>query len=123
MFSSSILTQAKIFVMRTAEFEGDIVRGRVETTVGRIIFNSKIPQDLGFIDRTKEENALKYEIDVKVLIRHHNALETLVGSIAALVDAVPSHDNGLHGVVAAPVVEQFVPHHQILTMFLLDIHT
>ncbi len=37
--------------------------GMIETTVGRIIFNEIIPQDLGFVDRSKEENTLKYEID------------------------------------------------------------
>ena len=58
--------QAKIFVMRTAEFEGDIVRGRVETTVGRIIFNRCIPQCLGFVDRTKRESILNYEINETV---------------------------------------------------------
>ena len=58
--------QAKIFVMRTAEFEGDIVRGRVETTVGRIIFNRCLPQCLGFVDRTKRESILNYEINETV---------------------------------------------------------
>lgn len=35
----------------------------VETTVGHIIFNEAIPQNIGFVDRTKEENIFKYEID------------------------------------------------------------
>ena len=35
----------------------------VETTVGRIIFNEVIPQDLGFVDRSNPENELLYEID------------------------------------------------------------
>jgi len=39
------------------------VTGMVETTVGRIIFNEIIPQDLGFVDRTDKENLIKYEID------------------------------------------------------------
>ena len=38
----------------------------VETTVGRIIFNEIIPQDLGFVDRSIPENELKYEIDFLV---------------------------------------------------------
>ena len=48
-----------IMVRRTVED----VTGLVETTVGRIIFNEIIPQDLGFVDRSKKENVLKYEID------------------------------------------------------------
>ncbi len=58
--------QAKISVRRTAEFEGETVTGRIETTLGRMIFNSIIPQDLGFVDRTKRENALKLEIDKEI---------------------------------------------------------
>ena len=55
--------QAKISVRRTVEFEGQTLTGRTETTLGRIIFNSIIPQDLGFIDRTKKENIFTYEIN------------------------------------------------------------
>ena len=58
--------QAKINLRREAEFEGEKVVGRVETTLGRIIFNSIIPQDLGFVDRSKKENAIKFEIDQEV---------------------------------------------------------
>ena len=39
-------------------------QGFTETTVGLLIFNENIPQDLGFIDRSKAENALKFEVDV-----------------------------------------------------------
>ena len=38
----------------------------VETTVGRIIFNEPIPQDLGFVDRTDPEHAFDYEIGFRV---------------------------------------------------------
>ncbi len=55
--------QAKINLRRTVEFNGEMITGRTETTLGRIIFNSVIPQDLGFIDRTKRENAFRFEID------------------------------------------------------------
>ena len=34
----------------------------LKTTVGRLIFNSAIPQDLGYVDRSIEENLLKPEI-------------------------------------------------------------
>ncbi len=58
--------QAKIQVRRTVEFEGELITGRTETTLGRIIFNSIIPQDLGFVDRTKKENAFEFEINEEV---------------------------------------------------------
>ena len=68
--------QASIYVMRTAEFEGETVRGRVKTTVGRIIFNRCIPQCLGLVDRTKRENVLNYEVNETVE-------KKLLGSIIA----------------------------------------
>ncbi|HIS50468.1 MAG TPA: DNA-directed RNA polymerase subunit beta' [Candidatus Gallacutalibacter pullistercoris] len=53
---------AKIKVRREMEVNGELVRGLVDTTVGRIIFNRPIPQDLGYVDRSKPENLLKFEI-------------------------------------------------------------
>ncbi len=38
----------------------------ITTTIGRVIFNNPIPQDLGFVDRTKEENLFKLEVDFVV---------------------------------------------------------
>jgi len=38
----------------------------IESTLGRFVFNEIIPQDLGLIDRTKEENFLKLEVDFLV---------------------------------------------------------
>ena len=40
--------------------------GVVESTLGRFIFNEIIPQDLGFVDRSKPENELVLEIDFHV---------------------------------------------------------
>ena len=57
---------AKINVRRTLEINGVMKTGLVDTTVGRIIFNRPIPQDLGFVDRTNPENDLKFEIDFLV---------------------------------------------------------
>ena len=58
--------QSKIYVRKTAEFNGEKITGRVPTTVGRILFNRCIPQDTGMVDRTKRENVLKYEVDTTV---------------------------------------------------------
>ncbi|WP_283610734.1 DNA-directed RNA polymerase subunit beta', partial [Faecalispora anaeroviscerum] len=57
---------AKIKVRRTLEINGEKVTGLVDTTVGRIIFNRPIPQDLGYVDRSIPENRLKFEIDFLV---------------------------------------------------------
>ncbi|QEY33926.1 DNA-directed RNA polymerase subunit beta' [Caproiciproducens galactitolivorans] len=57
---------AKIKVRRTLEINGKKVSRLVETTVGRMIFNRPIPQDLGFVDRTNPDNLFKFEIDFLV---------------------------------------------------------
>ena len=58
---------AKVFIRRSKEINGEIKTQKVETTVGRVIYNQGIPQDLGFVDRSKEENLLKFEIDFPVI--------------------------------------------------------
>ena len=56
-----------IYVYRTATLpNGEKVSGFVSTTLGLLIFNEIIPQDLGYVDRTKPENALKLEVDFHV---------------------------------------------------------
>lgn len=61
-----ISLHAKIKVRRTMEIDGEMKSAMIETTVGRIIFNRPIPQDLGFADRSKPENKFKLEIDFLV---------------------------------------------------------
>ena len=56
---------AKIFVRITKEINGEMKSKKIETSVGRIIFNQGIPQDLGFINR--EEDPFQYEIDFPVM--------------------------------------------------------
>ncbi len=55
-----------IKIRMTKEVNGEQVTKLVETTLGRIIFNNPIPQDLGFVDRTDPENAFKLEVDFLV---------------------------------------------------------
>ena len=57
---------AKIKVRRFVEIDGEQRHGIIETTVGKIIFNRAIPQDLGFVDRSVPGNEFKYEIDFLV---------------------------------------------------------
>ncbi|WP_394524921.1 DNA-directed RNA polymerase subunit beta' [Lacrimispora sp. JR3] len=46
--------------------DGTVKSGVVESTVGRFIFNEIVPQDLGFVDRSKEGNELLLEVDFHV---------------------------------------------------------
>ena len=48
------------------EIDGKMVSRLVDTTVGRMIFNRPIPQDLGFVDRSDPENRFKFEIECLV---------------------------------------------------------
>ena len=57
---------AKILVRRTLKIDGELKSKRIETTVGRILYNDGIPQDLGYKDRTNPEEMFQYEIDFPV---------------------------------------------------------
>ncbi|MBQ4427549.1 MAG: DNA-directed RNA polymerase subunit beta' [Oscillospiraceae bacterium] len=46
--------------------DGSVKFGTIVTTVGRIIFNNPIPQDLGFVDRTDPEHEFDLEISYRV---------------------------------------------------------
>ena len=59
---------AKVHV-RMAEYDEsgkEIDHGMIVTTVGRIIYNKGIPQDLGFVDRSKKENKFEPEINFTI---------------------------------------------------------
>ena len=58
---------AKILVRMYKEIDGEIKHKKIQTTVGRIIYNQGIPQDLGFVDRTDPEKAFDLEIDFPVI--------------------------------------------------------
>ena len=45
---------------------GEEISGTVESTLGRFLFNEILPQDLGYVDRSKEENFLLPEVDFHV---------------------------------------------------------
>ena len=64
--NGGITLHTKIHVRRTVEFEGEEVTGVIDTTLGKLLFNEIIPQNLGYVDRSVRENALKLEIDFHV---------------------------------------------------------
>ena len=53
---------APIKVVVSKEIDGKTEEGIIDATVGRLIFNDNIPQDLGFVDRSKPENEFVLEI-------------------------------------------------------------
>ena len=63
--NKAVSIHAKIFVRIEKEINGEKKYKKVETSVGRIIFNQGIPQDLGFINR--DEDPFQYEIDFPVM--------------------------------------------------------
>ena len=58
---------APIKVRITQKVNGVEKTGLIDATVGRLIFNSKIPQDLGFVDRNDPEHELDLEIGDNIL--------------------------------------------------------
>ena len=61
-----IKLHSKIKVRRTIEVDGETQSALVDTTMGKIIFNNPIPQDLGLVDRSIPENKFKFEVDFLV---------------------------------------------------------
>ncbi len=57
---------SRIKIRISKMIDGEEVTDTVESTLGRFIFNEILPQDLGYIDRSKKENALKLEVDFHV---------------------------------------------------------
>ena len=62
-----ITLHAKIKVKRSGiNKNGEMESRIIESTLGRFIFNEIISQDLGFVDRSLDENFLKLEVDFHV---------------------------------------------------------
>ena len=61
-----VTLQAPIQVRREREVDGVMRHRLVETTVGKIIFNNPIPQNLGYVDREDPEHMFDLEVDFQV---------------------------------------------------------
>ncbi len=57
---------ARIKIRMTKTIDGVEKSKLIDTTLGKVIFNTPIPQDLGFIDRTDPENAFRLEVEALV---------------------------------------------------------
>ena len=58
---------AKVFIRMYKNINGEVKSKKIETTVGRVIYNQGIPQDLGFVDRSNPDEEFKLEIDFPVV--------------------------------------------------------
>ena len=58
-----IAIHAAIKVRMFREVNGERKSGIINTTVGKIIFNESIPQDLGFVNRSNADEEFNLEVD------------------------------------------------------------
>ncbi len=67
-YENAVITlHSKILVrINKEDADGNIITGNVESTLGRFMFNEILPQDLGYVDRSKEENFFLPEVDFHV---------------------------------------------------------
>ena len=63
-YDSGVLDlHARIKVRITKEIDGEKKSKIIETTLGKLIFNDPVPQDLGFIDRTNPDDMFRLEVE------------------------------------------------------------
>ncbi len=68
-YQAGIVTlQAKIKVRVTKTIGDRQVSKIIDTTVGRLIFNENIPQDLGYVDRT--DSSKQFDLEIGFLVKH-----------------------------------------------------
>ncbi|MBC3516471.1 DNA-directed RNA polymerase subunit beta' [Neobittarella massiliensis] len=62
----SVGLHARVKVRLTREIDGERCSKIIDTTVGRLIFNTPIPQDLGYVDRSDPDKKIDLEVDFLV---------------------------------------------------------
>ena len=112
-----IKLQELINVRRTLEFNGVKESQIVETTVGCIIFNEAIPQNLGYVDRTDDNEKFRYEIDFlcdkKAIAKIINRCINKCGSTqtAVVIDKIKSlgYKFSTRGALTVSVSDMVIP--------------
>ena len=61
--TGEVALQAKVKIRLKREWQGKTIYKVCDTSVGRVIFNNAIPQDLGFVERNCADDMFKLEID------------------------------------------------------------
>ena len=108
---------AKIKVRVTREIDGEDITGIIDCTLGRLIFNTPLPQDLGFVDRSDPSKLLDMEVNfvttkkelgliVDRCIKHHGTAST-----AEVLDQIKSmgFKYSTRGAVTISVSDMEVP--------------
>jgi DNA-directed RNA polymerase subunit beta' len=62
----SLGLHSECLIRFSREVDGETKSKLVKTTIGRVIFNRPVPQDLGFVDRSDPENMFELEISFVV---------------------------------------------------------
>ena len=65
--NKDISIHAKIKIRMEKEVDGEKKHKIIETTIGRVLFNQVIPQDLGYVDRTNPETMFDLEVNFVVM--------------------------------------------------------
>lgn len=108
----------KIKVRRFKEDEDGNVRSKtIETTVGRLIYNQGIPQDLGFVDRSDPENEFELEINFPVIKKNLGTIVSKcinvhgLSETADVLDYIKStgYKYSTKGAITVSVVDVAVP--------------
>jgi len=63
----SLGLHSECLIRFTKEVDGEVRSKLVKTTIGRVIFNRPVPQDLGFVDRTNPDN--EFELEVSFVVK------------------------------------------------------
>ena len=64
--NGDIAIHAKIGIRYQKELDGKMYKKIINTTIGKVIFNNSVPQDLGFVDRTNPETMFDPEINFTI---------------------------------------------------------
>ncbi len=108
----------KIKVRRFKEDEDGNIRSKtIETTVGRLIYNQGIPQDLGFVDRSDPENEFELEINFPVIKKNLGTIVSKcinvhgLSETADVLDYIKStgYKYSTKGAITVSVVDVAVP--------------
>ena len=67
-YENGVITLHSKILVRVAKKDanGETIYGNTESTLGRLIFNEILPQDLGYVDRTNSDNTFVPEVDFHV---------------------------------------------------------
>ena len=67
-YENGVITLHSKILVRVAKKDanGETIYGNTESTLGRLIFNEILPQDLGYVDRTNPDNTFVPEVDFHV---------------------------------------------------------